>query len=233
MRRKSKKILLAVILAFVFGVTVPVLAAEKTGSITVELNEIGTNRKGVELECFHVAEQKGSEWHLTEAFAKSHAKPWNLSKSVEYKTTAKKLSDCAAATKLSSETRMTDREGKLVFSDLKEGIYLLCQKSGQKTYGVISPFLVCIPMEENGKLIYDVHTNTKGEDTKKITPAPVISTTPAGSSDSSGKNASVKSSSSKVKTVKTGDDTALIVFWLILIAAAGGTVGILYYRKKH
>lgn len=233
MKRKSKKILLAVILAFVFGVTVPALAAVKTGSITVELNEIGTNRKGVELECFHVAEQKGSEWHLTEGFAKSHTKPWNLSKSVDYKTTAKKLSDWASDAKLSSETKMTDQEGKLVFSELKEGIYLLRQKSGQKTYGVISPFLVCIPMEEDGKLVYDVHASTKGEDTKKITPAPAISTTPTGSSDSSGKNASVKSSSSKVKTVKTGDNTPLVVFWALLIIAAGGTVGILYYRKKH
>ena len=44
---------------------------------------------------------------------------------------------------------------------------------------------------------------------------------------------STNGSGSQTTTVKTGDDTALWVFWALLILAAGGTVGILYYRKKH
>ena len=74
---------------------------------------------------------------------------------------------------------MTDADGKLVFEDLNEGIYLIRQKNGKKTYGVIAPFLVCVPMEENGEILYDIHTKTKGEEIQKITPTPVISVTPS------------------------------------------------------
>ena len=243
MKRKNKKtagvFFLAVILIFVVLVAVSVDAAGRKGSITVQLNEIGTDREGTALECFYVAEQKENGWHLTEAFEGCKVTPWNLSKSADYKKAAEKLSSWVTAKKLSAEKRVTDADGKLVFEDLDEGIYLIRQKNGQKTYGAIAPFLVCVPMEENGEILYDIHTKSKGEEIQKITPTPAISVTPSPSatstttSASSGKNPSVKSSSSSVKTVKTGDDTALWVFWVLLILAAGGTVGILYYRKKH
>ena len=62
MKRKNKKtagvFLLAVILIFVVLPAVSVDAAERKGSITVQLNEIGTDREGTALECFYVAEQK-------------------------------------------------------------------------------------------------------------------------------------------------------------------------------
>lgn len=232
LKKTAGVFLLAVILAV--GMLIPVQAAERKGSITVELNDIGTDRKGITLECFLTAKQEEAGWKLTEAFAGSGEKPWNLSKSADYKKTAEKLSAWAVKKKLLSETKITDQKGCAVFSNLDTGIYLIRQKSGQKNYGAIAPFLVCIPMEEKGTLLYDVHTSTKGEELKKTVLTMTPSVTPAGSGNSSGSNtAAVKSSSSKVKNVKTGDDTALVVFWLLLIFAAGGTVGILYYRKKH
>lgn len=238
MRRKNKKtagvFLLAVILVFIFILAFSVDAAEKKGSVTVELNEIGTDRMGIVLECLFVAEEGENGWHLTESFDGSGVKPWKLEKSADYRKTAEKLSSWAKNRNLSAETETTDKNGELVFSDLKEGIYLICQKSGFRTYGTIAPFLVCIPMKENGRILYDVHTKTKGEETPKITATPIA--TPSASVTSSGSFGSrtaVKSGSSNVKTVRTGDDTAIAVFWVLLILAAGGTVGILYYRKKH
>lgn len=54
MKRKNKKtagvFLLAVILIFVVLPAVSVDAAERKGSITVQLNEIGTDREGTALE---------------------------------------------------------------------------------------------------------------------------------------------------------------------------------------
>lgn len=237
MRRKSKKtagvFLLAVILTFVFILTFSADAAEKKGSITVELNELETDRAGIMLECFCVAEEGENGWHLTETFDGSGIKPWKLEKAVDYKKAAERLSSWANTRNLSAETETTDKNGKLVFSDLKEGIYLIRQKSGIRTYGTIAPFIVCIPMEENGMLLYDVQTKTKGEEILEFTATPTVSVTTSASvmpSGSSGSHVSVKSGSSNVKT---GDDTALAVFWVLLILAAGGTVGILYYRKKH
>ena len=119
----------------------------------VQLNEIGTDREGTALECFYVAEQKENGWHLTEAFEGCKVTPWNLSRSTDYKEAAEKLSSWVTAKKLSAETRMTDADGKLVFEDLNEGIYLIRQKNGQKTYGVIAPFLVCKNLEEICQII--------------------------------------------------------------------------------
>ena len=80
MKRKNKKtagvFLLAVILIFVVLPAVSVDAAERKGSITVQLNEIGTDREGTALECFYVAEQKENGWHLTEAFEGCKVTPW-------------------------------------------------------------------------------------------------------------------------------------------------------------
>lgn len=136
MKRKNKKtagvFLLAVILIFVVLPAVSVDAAERKGSITVQLNEIGTDREGTALECFYVAEQKENGWHLTEAFEGCKVTPWNLSRSTDYKEAAEKLSSWVTAKKLSAETRMTDADGKLVFEDLNEGIYLIRQKNGKK-----------------------------------------------------------------------------------------------------
>ena len=135
MKRKNKKtagvFLLAVILIFVVLVAVSVDAAGRKGSITVQLNEIGTDREGTALECFYVAEQKENGWHLTEAFEGCKVTPWNLSKSADYKKAAEKLSSWVTAKKLSAEKRVTDADGKLVFEDLDEGIYLIRQKNGQ------------------------------------------------------------------------------------------------------
>lgn len=134
MKRKNKKtagvFLLAVILIFVVLPAVSVDAAERKGSITVQLNEIGTDREGTALECFYVADQKENGWHLTEAFEGCKVTPWNLSRSTDYKEAAEKLSSWVTAKKLSAETRMTDADGKLVFEDLNEGIYLIRQKNG-------------------------------------------------------------------------------------------------------
>ena len=145
MKRKNKKtagvFLLAVILIFVVLPAVSVDAAERKGSITVQLNEIGTDREGTALECFYVAEQKENGWHLTEAFEGCKVTPWNLSRSTDYKEAAEKLSSWVTAKKLSAETRMTDADGKLVFEDLNEGIYLIRQKNGQKRK---SCFRVCL-----------------------------------------------------------------------------------------
>mgnify|MGYP000668279186 CR=1 FL=1 len=203
MKRKNKKtagvFLLAVILIFVVLSAVSVDAAERKGSITVQLNEIGTDREGTALECFYVAEQKENGWHLTEAFEGCKVTPWNLSRSTDYKEAAEKTFFLGDGEETFGRNKDDRRRWKTCFEDLNEGIYLIRQKNGKKTYGVIAPFLVCVPMEENGEILYDIHTKTKGEEIPKdtlphrsisVTPSPSVTSTAA--SSSSGNNPSVK-----------------------------------------
>mgnify|MGYP000742018505 CR=1 FL=1 len=182
MKRKNKKtagvFLLAVILIFVVLSAVSVDAAERKGSITVQLNEIGTDREGTALECFYVAEQKENGWHLTEAFEGCKVTPWNLSRSTDYKEAAEKLSSWVTAKKLSAETRMTDADGKLVLKISMKEFTSSARRTGKNLRGDRAVSCLC-PNGRNGEILYDIHTKTKGEEIQKITPTPVISVTPS------------------------------------------------------
>ncbi len=51
--------------------------------------------------------------------------------------------------------------GKAVFSDLELGLYLIVQSEASVGFAPISPFLVSVPMNENGHYVYDVTTEGK------------------------------------------------------------------------
>ena len=79
-----------------------------------------------------------------------------------------------------------DSNGKVTFSDLTPGLYLVVHTNriqttlsdkSKVTY-TINPFLVSIPQKENGELNYDVVTKPKVSPDKKTTPPPKKPTPP-------------------------------------------------------
>lgn len=75
---------------------------------------------------------------------------------------AKKLTTVIDNSGISSVTKKTDSNGKVSFTDLAQGMYLVEEKDSA-SYGMFSPFLVAIPYMEDGQnWIYDVETYTKG-----------------------------------------------------------------------
>ncbi len=57
-----------------------------------------------------------------------------------------------------------DNTGKVCFSDLKQGVYLISQDTTPSGYMPIVPFIVMIPTLENGATIYDVTCTLKPVD---------------------------------------------------------------------
>lgn len=63
--------------------------------------------------------------------------------------------------------------GIAVFGDLKAGLYLIVQKQAAEGYDAIQPFLVTVPIMENGQYVYDVNAHPKvGTASRKTTQTP-------------------------------------------------------------
>lgn len=76
---------------------------------------------------------------------------------------AAKLQAYAENQKLTGLTRTVSGDGTIAFDNLKLGLYLLVQNQAADGYLEAAPFLVSVPMLEDGVYIYEVIANTKVE----------------------------------------------------------------------
>ena len=77
-------------------------------------------------------------------------------------------------------TKTVDADGNVTFEDLELGLYLIVQSKASNGYAPIKPFLVSLPMAENGKWNYEVDASPKvggytpvNPDTPPVPPTPV------------------------------------------------------------
>lgn len=77
-------------------------------------------------------------------------------------------------------TKTVDADGNADFEDLELGLYLIVQSKASNGYAPIKPFLVSLPMAENGKWNYEVDASPKvggytpvNPDTPPVPPTPV------------------------------------------------------------
>lgn len=94
---------------------------------------------------------------------------------------AEELSDYVRAHKLSGTTKKIGTNGKVTFSDLELGLYLLVQNQAADGYYKVKPFLVSVPYLEDGTYIYDVDATTKTELEKRPAAKEPPPTEPTGS----------------------------------------------------
>lgn len=148
----------------------PVYDAERTGSITIQLDEIGTEKKQVTLSCYQVGKlQKDAEGskrvEVLSHYAELDLNLDALDKAEEHRKTVEKLTGYIRKHPETRpvKTERTDENGSCTFSDLEQGIYLLVQEGGFDTYGKIQDFLVRIPYQEAEGWEYEIQTVTKAE----------------------------------------------------------------------
>ena len=71
------------------------------------------------------------------------------------------LAEIAKAKLLAGTTLTVAANGKVKFSDLEIGLYLVVQNEAAPGYKKVNPFLVSVPYHEDGGYIYDVDTAPK------------------------------------------------------------------------
>lgn len=150
------------------------------GSITITMTYENKAVPGGTLTLYRVgtvAEDDGNySFALTGEFTGSHADLTDPSSP----DLAKSLAQYVSNQKLAGMTEIIGNDGKVSFSDLELGLYLLVQTDAASGYHSADPFLVSVPMYEDGTYLYDVDGTPKVELEKRPTPTtPSSPTTPS------------------------------------------------------
>lgn len=159
---------------------VTAVAAEKTGSLTLDCEIDGSALKNVTGKIYKVADPVNGRFVLTEDFKNSAAAVNDLASagSEAKRKTAEALALFAQANNVSSVSDIvTDSKGTYKKTGLSQGLYLVVYdgfsvkySTGTVTY-TFSPYLLSIPNWVDNELIYDITSNAKGvKDTKPDTP---------------------------------------------------------------
>lgn len=135
----------------------------KTGSIHITMHQGDTAVGNGRLALFQVGEIDGNEGNyrfvLTDEFSES-----NVSLDDVYSPdTAWSLFEYAEGHDVEKTVKEIDENGNIAFEQLMPGLYLLIQEESAIGYKKIDPFLVSVPMIENGKIVYDIDASPKVE----------------------------------------------------------------------
>lgn len=227
-RYKFEKICRAVLLLIVGAFLLsakPLQAAEITGSIRVEYQGKTKDDEKIMLSdtpftLYEVGAMKDGKWRLNEIFAKSGISLEGTTAS-ERKAQAEKLYAYVRKNQLSGVIQKTDKNGVAVFTNLNNRVYLIIQTEKKTTAQAGSfnsePFLVSIPSEVNGEILYDVRVEVKSEwEDGMLQDDPDEENKP------------------KPSDVKTGDTTTIVGYViLMLLCSMGVTVLLLKLRNKN
>lgn len=133
------------------------------GSVKITMSRKGEIVPGGTLTLYQVGSVREDDgnysFELTGDFVKSKVSL----KNVESARTAKALAEYAEEKNLTGITKEIGKDGKATFSGLNPGLYLLVQEENAPGYHLVDPFLVSIPMLEDGTYLYDVDAGPKVE----------------------------------------------------------------------
>lgn len=150
-----------------------VVDLSRTGSIKVSLYDSETSEAvgGGTLTLYRVAKVQKDNANLsfvyTNGFEDCGVELGDLSEG----ELAGRLAEKIAATAESTTVEISDL-GVAEFADLEVGLYLVVQTTAAENYNVINPFLVSVPIQENGSYVYDVDALPKVGTAAKKTPEP-------------------------------------------------------------
>lgn len=150
-----------------------VVDLSRTGSIKVSLYDSETSEAvgGGTLTLYRVAKVQKDNANLsfvyTNGFEDCGVELGDLSEG----ELAGRLAEKIAATAESTTVEISDL-GVAEFGDLEVGLYLVVQTTAAENYDVINPFLVSVPIQENGSYVYDVDALPKVGTAAKKTPEP-------------------------------------------------------------
>lgn len=194
---------------------------KKNGSITIVMqdSETGEAVPGGMMNLLYVGsvqEDNGNfSFVLTEEFADSRESLDTLDAEL-----AARLADYAQQYKISGTKAPIGSDGRTKYANVSPGLYLLVQEQTANEYYAVDPFLVSIPLLENGSYLYDVDATPKMEPINKKD----VSDDPE-----------VKPSSSKhlkKHSSKTGDDSNPALWMALLVIGAAGLAGTRIADKK-
>lgn len=150
---------------------------DRTGSVTIKLWYDGRIVTGGTLKVYRVGEIYINEdknrcgFNKTGAFTAVDGKIFN----VMAQKAAKQLQEFVSENDLSPDYFVENKEGRVILERLQTGLYLIVQSEAAEGYEALNPFLVSVPVMEEGEYVYDVDARGKFELKKaepQVTPEP-------------------------------------------------------------
>ena len=211
--------------------TTPLISAGVTVSKIATLDDKATNKYSLlpayaDLEKTYRTEAKVAKTNIFDQMTASQSN-----------TLASLLAKRAAS---AGSTRTTDKNGRTEFSPLDEGIFLVQQTQAVKGYKSFEPFLVCVPMKEDGAWNYTVTADPKtapekeSETTTETQSETQTETQPETKPSKPSKPSSPSNppAPGTPSNVKTGDTSPLTTYAGMLIIAGIAIVGIVMERRR-
>lgn len=160
-----------------YAYDVPDLSRE--GSVSVTMKEGETAVSGGTLTLYRVGDIYEDNGNYSFVLSGDFSGSKESLEDIQSATLAKSLADYAKNNKLTGITQIIGNDGKTVFTNLELGLYLLVQNKAAQGYNAVDPFLVSIPMMEDGTYIYNVDASPKVSTLQTTTTRPTKPTQPA------------------------------------------------------
>lgn len=160
--------LLLLLMSVLFGSLFQVHAESRMGSIDIDYKGRTDNREEIILsrakfEIIPIQYEENGNWVWKSSFEDCGISLNDTSAEARNKQ-AKQLLEYARKKGVSGTQQLTDSMGHALFNELNEGMYLVFQigsvKNGNDTFES-APFLVSIPSDIDGYLVYDVKVEPK------------------------------------------------------------------------
>lgn len=159
---------------------------DETGSITINAVYDGKKIRGGVLSIYLIAtleeDDNGDYYYKTKSDFTSVVKEFTT-ENITSTTIPTKLQEQLTKKGLLSKYAardIVDAEGQVEFKNLELGVYLVVQTKAATGYQKMKPFLVTVPVYENGEYVYDVTADSKVSPPPKPTEAPPETTKPSG-----------------------------------------------------
>lgn len=160
--------LFLLLISLLFVSLIQVHADSRTGSIDIDYKGRTDNQEeiilsGAKFEIIPIQYVENEKWGWQSSFVDCGISLNDTSAEARNKQ-AKQLLEYARKKGISGNQQLTDSMGHTVFSNLNEGMYLITQigsvKNGNDTFES-APFLVSVPSDIGGYLMYDVKVEPK------------------------------------------------------------------------
>ena len=181
-KRRLSALLLTLLLCCVMAVNV--YAREipdlfRTGSISFAMTYDGKSVSGGSLMIYRAGNVRTEDGDYRFVLSDEFAASGVSLKDPADEETAEKLAQYAAASQVAGTEIVISENGEAVVGGLTPGLYLVTQSKAADGLEAVVPFLVSVPMYENGTYVYAVDASPKMEPLKRTsTPTPAAPAAP-------------------------------------------------------
>lgn len=221
----------------VFAISGSEIDMDETGSISITIKYENNPVAGGSLTLYNVASISLDDGNLSYVLTSDFLDFETDFSDISSDTFAKDLKNYADANKLEGKTEEVDEDGKVLFEGLNLGLYLMVQKDAADGYYEMNPFVVSVPDESMGKVVYNVDASPKTEIIRKpVEPPETETTTVVPTTTAYNVNAPTGAPTPTVPTATTAlaviPQTGLLIWPVLLLAMVGFLLMAIGWRLK-